>query len=74
MSVTFDEEQQITRAPQSRASGLYGLVIRWGFAKNEKGASAVLLVATGIMINQIFVFLSLCVFYKYLRLKFDELK
>ena len=50
MSVTFDEEQQITRAPQSRASGLYGLVIRWGFAKNEKGASAVLLVATGIMI------------------------
>ena len=30
-------------------------------------------VATGIIINQIFVFLSLCVFYKYLRLKFDEL-
>ena len=30
-------------------------------------------VATGIILNQLFVFLSLCVFYKYLRLKFDEL-
>lgn len=50
MSVTFDEEQQIARVPRTGVSGLYGLVIRWGFAKDEKGASTVLLVATGVMI------------------------
>jgi hypothetical protein len=44
MSVTFDEEQQITRVPQTGVSGLYALVIRWGFAKNEKQAVTVLLV------------------------------
>lgn len=42
MSVTFDEEQQIARVPQTNVSGLYGLVIRWGFAKDAKSASMVL--------------------------------
>lgn len=50
MSVTFDEEQQIARVPQTSTSGLYGLVIRWGFAKDAKGATTVLLVTAGVMI------------------------
>lgn len=50
MSVTFDEEQQIVRTPQTGVSGLYALVIRWGFAKDEKQASMVLLIATVVMI------------------------
>jgi hypothetical protein len=45
MSVTFDEEQQVVRTPQTAVSGLYGLVIRWGFAKDAKGASMVLMIA-----------------------------
>ena len=50
MSVTFDEEQQLVKVPQAGVSGLYGLVIRWGFAKDEKGATTVLLIAAGVMI------------------------
>lgn len=50
MSVTFDEEQQIVPVSRTGASGLYGLVIRWGFAKDEKSATTVLLVTTGIMV------------------------
>lgn len=46
MSVTFDEEQQITRVPQTGVSGLYALVIRWGFAKDEKQAVVVLVAIT----------------------------
>lgn len=51
MSVTFDEEQQITRTPISTsASGLYALVIRWGFAKDEKQANIVLFIAAASLI------------------------
>jgi len=46
MSVTFNEEQQITRVPQPQVSGLYGLVIRWGFAKDAKSASTVLIITS----------------------------
>lgn len=44
MSVTFDEEQQIVNVPQTGASGLYGLVIRWGFAKDARSAGMVLMI------------------------------
>ena len=50
MSVTFDEEQQIARTPQTGVSGLYALVIRWGFAKDEKQAGMVLLIAIGTLL------------------------
>ncbi len=51
MSVTFDEEQQIARVPQTGVSGLYALVIRWGFAKDEKQAVIVLVaIAVGCVL------------------------
>jgi len=50
MSVTFDEEQQLARTAQTGVSGLYGLVIRWGFAKDEKSAGVVLGSAAGLLL------------------------
>lgn len=51
MSVTFDEEQQITRASPTGVSGLYALVIRWGFAKDQKQAVVVLVaIAAGCIL------------------------
>lgn len=50
MSVTFDEEQQLARTPQTGVSGLYGLVIRWGFAKDEKSAGMVLGIAASLFL------------------------
>lgn len=48
MNVTFEEEQQLSRAPvQSTAKGMTALVISWGLAKNEKGATTVLLITAG---------------------------
>lgn len=55
MSVTFDEEQTVARVPQTGVSGLYALVIRWGFAKDEKSAGVVLLVAASVMLASIIV-------------------
>ena len=48
MNVTFEEEQQLSRAPaRSATKGMTALVISWGLAKDEKGAAMVLLMAAG---------------------------
>lgn len=47
MSVTFNEEPQAVRTATVGPTGLYALVIRWGFAKDEKQALVVLLVMAG---------------------------
>jgi hypothetical protein len=43
--VSFDEESTLAPIQQARASqpALVGLAIRWGFAKDEKGAHMVLI-------------------------------
>lgn len=43
-NVSFDEESTLAPMPQVRSSqpALVSLVMRWGFAKDEKGAQAVL--------------------------------
>jgi len=43
--VSFDEERTLAPLPQMQAAqpALVKLVIRWGFAKDEKGAHAVLI-------------------------------
>jgi hypothetical protein len=51
MSVTFNEEPQMARTVSSAPTGLYALVMRWGFAKDEKQALIVLLVvAAGCLV------------------------
>lgn len=50
MSVTFDEEQQIARRSPTGVSGLYALVIRWGFAKDEKSAGMVLSITAASLV------------------------
>ncbi|MES2931726.1 MAG: hypothetical protein V4682_03460 [Patescibacteria group bacterium] len=50
MNIVFDEEQQLVRVRQTKVSGLYGLIIRWGFAKDQRSAGMVLAIAAGCMI------------------------
>ena len=44
-TVSFDEERTLAPSPQQETTqpALVGLVIRWGFAKDQKGAQMVLI-------------------------------
>lgn len=44
MSVEFNEPQYAARTVSSRTSGIAGLVIKMGLAKDQKSANAVLII------------------------------
>lgn len=49
MNVTFEEEQRYAkRDAAAPARGLYGLMMRWGFAKDQKQAEIALIVLAAI--------------------------
>lgn len=51
MAISFNEEQTYLTAPVSaEKNGIPGLVIRWGLAKDEKGASKILIAAVILLI------------------------
>ncbi|HWH16304.1 MAG TPA: hypothetical protein VNU25_01835 [Candidatus Paceibacterota bacterium] len=48
MSVQFEEEQLLARAPvKSVSKGIPSLLVSWGLAKDEKSAATLLLLACG---------------------------
>ena len=49
MSITFEEEQRYAKRDiTAPARGLYGLMMRWGFAKDQKQAEIALIVLAAI--------------------------
>lgn len=49
MSVQFEEEQLLSRAPvKSSKRGLPALLVSWGLAKDERGAATLLLIVCGV--------------------------